>query len=78
MDATLSVDAERRIVDWMQEEHAAGHVVSATRLTKRAMQMVKEDKLYTRNASKSLKRGDSRVSNDITPDSCPKIWQIHT
>ena len=46
MDATLPVEAERRIVDWMQEEHAAGHVVSATRLTERAMQVVKEDKLY--------------------------------
>ncbi|CAI5744744.1 unnamed protein product [Peronospora destructor] len=46
MGATLSVEAERRIVDWMQEEHAAGHVVSAKRLTERAMQAVKEDNLY--------------------------------
>ncbi|CAI5700940.1 unnamed protein product [Peronospora effusa] len=46
MGATLSVEAERRIVDWMQEEHAAGYVVSAKRLTERAMEAVKEDHLY--------------------------------
>ncbi|KAG7379584.1 hypothetical protein PHYPSEUDO_008455 [Phytophthora pseudosyringae] len=46
MGATLSADAERRIVDWMHAEQAAGRAVSAKRLTARAMQTAQEDKLH--------------------------------
>lgn len=46
MGVTLSAEAERRIVDWMHEEHAAGRVVSAKSLTERAMQAAQEDKLH--------------------------------
>ncbi|CAH0517617.1 unnamed protein product [Peronospora belbahrii] len=46
MGATLSTEAEQRIVDWMQEKHAAGHVVSAKELTERAIQEAEEDHLH--------------------------------
>ncbi|KAG3088905.1 hypothetical protein PI124_g16855 [Phytophthora idaei] len=46
MGATLSTEAERRIVDWMHAEQAAGRAVSAKRLTERAMQAAQEDKLH--------------------------------
>ncbi|KAG6580119.1 Endoribonuclease L-PSP [Phytophthora cinnamomi] len=45
MGATLSADAERRIVAWMREEQAAGRAVSAKRLTARAVLAAAEDKL---------------------------------
>jgi hypothetical protein len=45
MGATLSVDAERRIADWVHAEQAAGRAVSNQRLTQRAMQAAAEDKL---------------------------------
>ncbi|KAH7462668.1 hypothetical protein KRP22_009503 [Phytophthora ramorum] len=46
MGATLSADAEQRIVDWLHEEHAADRAVSAKRLSERAMQAAQEDKLH--------------------------------
>ncbi|KAG1713492.1 hypothetical protein DVH05_001279 [Phytophthora capsici] len=46
MGATLSADAEQRIVEFIQTEQAAGRTVSAKRLTERALQAAQEDKLH--------------------------------
>ncbi|KAF4041877.1 Tc5 transposase DNA-binding domain [Phytophthora infestans] len=46
MGATLSTEAEQRIVDWMHAEQAADRPVSAKRLSERAMQAAQEDKLH--------------------------------
>lgn len=46
MGATLSAEAERRIVDWMHTEKASGRFVSAKQLTARAMEAALKDKVH--------------------------------
>ncbi|ETP41192.1 hypothetical protein F442_11599 [Phytophthora nicotianae P10297] len=94
MGATLSAEAEQRIVDWMHSEQAAGHVVSAKRLTERAMQAAQEDKLHPDSFKASwtwrqsflrrhgftqgAQRGQTIPDTDSAPDTVPDTTKTDT